>query len=286
MSLINQKVTHDVYGQGIITNLNDSYIEISFSSQPTGVKKFIFPDALGIHLKPVEQKTTDLISKIKQQGRKREQAEKELRHKKLQLRLKQEQRARQAIARRVHPASQSVFWCTPEEESRIFINWEISTGTIQSGSRKGQPRNLARLDQNSACLLTAREPDEPEAARRILGLFMINQLSNLKGNRDGYIRAHSRYRLQLPEQVTEKILFWNYYINEKSPDKISWNTGRQRYFDNILIAQILRDILALTDEPLGQKRTRDFFEHFCKMNNFTTDEIAKPNGALMQVKTE
>lgn len=282
MSLINQKVTHDVYGKGIITNLNDSYVEISFSPQPSGVKKFVFPDAFGIYLKPVEQETTDLVSKIKQQRRKREQAEKELRRNKIQLRLKQEKRAKQAMARKVHPVSQSVFCCSPEEQNSIFINWEVSAGTIQSGKRKGQPRNLARLGQNSACLLTAKEPGEAEAARRILGLFMVNPLSNLEENKDGYIRAHSRYRLQLPRQVSDQMLFWNYYINDKSPDEITWNSGRQRYFDNILMAQILRDILALTDEPLGQRRTQDFLEYFCKTNNLEIDKIPQPNGALIK----
>lgn len=282
MSLINREVRHEVYGKGIITNLNDSYVEISFSPKPSEVKKFVFPDAFGIYLKPVEQQTTDLIRKIKQQQWKREQAEKELRNKKLQLRLKQKKRARKAMARRVHPSSQSVFWCKPEEINSIFINWEISAGTIKSGKRKGQPRNLARLNQNSACLLTAREPDEPEAARRILGVFMVNQSFDLKENKNGYIRAHSRYRLQLPEQVSQKMLFWNYYINEKSPNEIIWGSGRQRYFDNILMAQILQDIIFYIKEPQGQRRAQHFLEYFCKMNNLIIDEIPKPSGALMQ----
>lgn len=283
MSLINKEVTHKVFGKGRITKCDDSFIEINFPSEPSGTKKFVFPDAFGPFLTPIGQGTADLVDKVKQEKRKKEREARDQRFKKMQLRLKREKGARKAKARRAHPRSQSVFWCKPEEIKDIFTNWRIFTGVIKSGQRKGQPRRLARLKQNSACLITVREAGEPEAARRIMGVFMVNQFFDPAECKDGYIRAHSRYRLRLPEGISKKMLFWNYYADSRNPDRISWGSGRQRYFDNVWMAKILEDIILLVEEPQEQRRVQDFLEYFCKVNNLTKEEIPEPSGALVRV---
>ncbi len=38
-------------------------------------------------------------------------------------------------------------------------------------------------------------------------------------------------------------------MNKNFPTRITWNSGRQRYFDNIWMAQILRDIVSLKKKP-------------------------------------
>ncbi len=283
MSLINREVTHEVFGKGIIIEYDDSFIEIDFPSELSGTKKFVFPDAFGPFLTPVGQETADLVDKIKQEKRRKEREARDRRLKKLQKRLKREKRARKAKARRAHPRSQSVFWCKPEELKDIFTNWRLFTGVIKSGQRKGQPRRLARLKQNSACLITVREPGEQEAERRIVGVFMVNQFFDAAKCKDGYIRAHSRYRLRLSEEVSKKMLFWNYYVDSRNPDRISWGSGRQRYFDNEWMAKILEDIILLVEDSQEQGRVQDFLEYFCKVNNLTKEEIPESSGALVRV---
>lgn len=283
MGLINHEVRHNVYGKGIITKYNDSFVEISFSPKTSGIKKFIFPDAFGIYLEPVDQKTSDLIGEIKQGKRKKEAEKNELKRKKLQLRLEKEKRALETMASKVHPASQSVFWCEPEELNSIFINWEVFAGTIQSGQRQGEARHLARMKQNSTCLITTKNPGEPEATRRIIGIFMMNPYADPNELKNGTIKAHSRYRVHLEDQISEKMPFWNYYVDEKAPEKIRWKAGRHRYFDNIIMAKILRDVVNFTNDPLMKRRAQHFYDHFCKMNNLEKDEIPAPNGPLMQI---
>lgn len=52
--------------------------------------------------------------------------------------------------RKVHPEQQAVFWCDAHEEDRIFTEWRVFIGKIKSGQKKGEPRRLARINQNSA----------------------------------------------------------------------------------------------------------------------------------------
>lgn len=77
------------------------------------------------------------------------------------------------------------------------------------------------------------------------------------------------------------MLFWNYFINKRYPHRIVWNSGRQRYFDNEWMAQILQDILSLKEDPKEQEYVKLFLEYFCHINNINKAELAEPNGALM-----
>ena len=99
---------------------------------------------------------------------------------------------------------------------------------------------------------------------------------------DGIIPAHTTYRLKLSEKEAKQMLFWNYYINEKYPNNMTWRTGKFRYFDNIWMAQILRDLVSLKSNTKEKEFAQQFFEYFCKMNQINYGEIPQPNGALMQ----
>lgn len=283
MDLVDKKVMHRDFGKGNVISCDDSYIKISFES---GIKRFIFPDAFGKYITLTDQGLADFISKKIQK--------KEDEHRKKILRLKNEKakelqrlyalgQKKRVKNRKVHPELQSVFWCKAEEEGKIFTEWKISTGKIKSGAGKGQPRRLARMNQNSACLLTKRKPDMLEEDRRIIGVFMVDGSFNGEFCQDGYIPAHREHRLRLSEQESEKMLFWNYYVNRRFPDTVTWNSGRQRYFDNVCMAQILRDIVSLKEGSREQEAAQLFFKYFCEINLIDEDELPKANGALMHI---
>ena len=99
---------------------------------------------------------------------------------------------------------------------------------------------------------------------------------------DGLIPAHSKYRLRLSEEESRRLLFWNYYVNERYPNNMTWNSGRHRYFDNVWMAQILRDLAALKSESEDLELLTDFFEHFCIMNRLEEAELPLANGALVR----
>ncbi|WP_419954567.1 malate synthase [Neobacillus niacini] len=284
MNLINEKVTHERFGMGSIVKHNDSSIEINFASEN---KKFVFPDVFGKHLKLHNKIVANSLEKIiekKEMERKEEEwkkeAEKELQQKKQELRLEHEKLMKN---HKLHPESQMVFWCDTEEQNRSFSEWKVFSGVIKSGNNQGKPNKPIRLHQNSAVLLTAIDSDKPEKDRRILGVYMVNEDFIGKLCEDGFIPAHSEYRLQLTEQESDQVLFWKYYVNEKFPHKMTWNTGKYRYFENLWMAQILHDIVSLKSEPKEREQAQQFFEHFCKMNQITEQELPKPNGALLRI---
>mgnify|MGYP006892261530 CR=1 FL=1 len=283
MNLINKEVTHEKFGKGSIVEHDDSIVEIRFTSER---KKFVFPDAFGKYIKLHDRSAVPALKKLIQQ-KELEQAKKE--RKKL-LELKKRRREEQLRIEheklmknhKLHPKSQMVYWCDAEEQNKIFTEWRVFTGTVRSGTNKGSPKKLTRLYPNSVCLLTARESNNREKDRRIIGAFMVQENFVGKLREDGYVPAHSKYRIQLTDEEAENMPFWKYYMNEKSPNKTTWNSGKYRYFDNELMAQILFDIVSMKRDTEENELAQDFFDHFCKMNKINEDELTEPNGALMQ----
>ena len=283
MDLVNKEVIHETFGKGNVVNYNDSYIKINFES---GDKRFVFPDIFIEHIAFIDQRAANLVEK-RMEKKREERKEKALILKKekdleaeRQYILDQKSRMKNS---KVLPKIQSVFWCEAEEEDEIFTEWSIFTGEIKTGKRKGQPRQLARMDKNSACLLTKREDNMPEKDRQILGVFMTNEFFNGRLCEDGYITAHPEYRLQLSKEESEKMLFWNYYVDTKDCKSTIWNSGRQRYFDNIYMAQVLWDIISLKEDTEEQRYAQSFFEYFCRINLINKDELPNPNGALINI---
>ncbi len=278
MDLVDKQVAHEVFGEGKVVKCDDSYVKVSFLS---GHREFVFPDAFGKYLTLVDPKARSFVGRLVQRKTKEL---KERQEKLEELRNLREARRRRRVelerrkGRKIHPQSQSVFWCEKEEHDSIFEEWSVSTGVIGSGPRAGEPRRLSRVGLNTACLLTARDRDEPEKKRRILGAFMIGgAMSN-----DGRICAHPEYRLRLSNQESQKMLFWNYYVNTRYPHKMTWNTGRHRYFDNIWMAQILQGIVSMKEGPQEQELAQRFLRYFCSMNDIEEDEIPKPEGPLVK----
>lgn len=50
MTLINEKIDHIVFGEGMVIGQNDGRLTIQFSEQ-YGIKQFMYPDAFEKHLK-------------------------------------------------------------------------------------------------------------------------------------------------------------------------------------------------------------------------------------------
>ncbi|KGR76624.1 hypothetical protein [Ureibacillus sinduriensis] len=284
MNLINKKVTHELFGIGSIVKHNHSSIEIKFASEN---KMFVFPDVFVKHLRIHDKSDGISLEKIIQKKEiERKEAEwnkeedRKLQRKNQELRLKHEKLMKN---HKLHSESQMVFWCDTEEHIKTFSEWRVFSGEIKSGNNKGKPNKAIRLHQNSAVLLTSIDSRMREKDRRILGVYMVNEDFIGKLCEDGYVPAHTKYKLQLTEQESDQLLFWEYYANEKSPDKMTWNTGKYRYFSNIWMAQILLDIIALKSDPKEREMAQQFFKYFCKMNQITANELTKPNGTLMRI---
>lgn len=283
MNIVNKVVKHENFGEGSIVKCNHSVIEVEFE---TGNKKFIFPDAFASHLTILDQNMASDIKRLIEDS--------EIERKKIELEMEtkrlietQERERRLEVEKfmksnKIHPSAQAVFWCQEEDIEETFADWRVYAGVIKSGAKKGEPNRPIRMHQNSACLLTKRSTEESEDQRKIIGMYMVHETFSGNQCEDGYIPAHSIYKIRLTEEESEKMLFWNYYINKRYPQNTTWNTGIYRYFENICMAQILSDIVYLKAEDQEKEMAQNFYKHFCKMNNIAENQIPQASGVLKQ----
>lgn len=280
MDLANKQVKHQTFGVGNVAECSDVYIKVDF---PSGNKEFIFPDAFEKYLTLTNEKAAKMVrTKLQKRAAEKTKYRKIIlsqRAEKLRA-IKYEKLPGRGGFGKIHPCSQSVFWCKSQEIDSIFERWDIYTGTIKSGHNKNQSRKLARVDRNTACLLTTRKHDEPEKDRRIIGMFMVENDFDPSLCKDGYIPAHMKHRIRLTLEESQKMLFWNYYQNKKYPVSMTWRSGRHRYFDNMLMAQILQDTVTLKQGSEEDDSARKFLDYFCEMNKINKNEIPTPAGAL------
>jgi hypothetical protein len=281
MDLINKQVLHKNFGKGNIVDCNAAYVVVQFKS---GIKEFVYPDAFEKYLTLVDKKAANSVDKILEKL----EIEREIEEQKIeeQKAIELEEHQRQLRIEKlkkykIHSSSQVAFNCKEEELDTVFAGWRIFTGTIKSGVNKGKINKLIRVQQNSACLITSKEIGAHEKDRYIAGFFMVDEGFAGRLCEDGYIPAHKDYRIKLTEDISKKMPFWKYYVNERYPDNMTWS-GRYRYFDNAVMAQILKDIVLLNSEQ--QDRSQEFFDYFCLINQIEEQDIAEPSGPLMRLK--
>jgi len=283
MNLIDKEVMHRQFGKGIVVGLTDSCIEVRFES---GNKRFVFPDAFGTYLILLDKKAAASVKRLKAK-REEELKKEELLHEQEKLERQEEilrylHREKLLKNLKIHPSSQAAFWCDEEEQGRVFADWQVTTGFIKSGTKKGQIATINRLNKNSACVFTFRAPGIPEKERRIIGLYMVTEDFIGKLCQDGIIPAHPEYRIRLTPEESGKMLFWNYYRNDKYPNKIVWNAGKYRYLDNIWVAQMLKDIVSLKTDAEEKKLAKRFLEYYCDLNRIEIKELPNPEGELLR----
>lgn len=277
MNLVNEEITHKVFGEGNIVDQEDTIITIEFEKE---IKKFVYPDAFKNFITLNDRSAAKDLEEVFLKKDKEEEilAMKQKEEKENYLR---EQQLRDKMKNfKIHESSQIAFWLDEGEKQTIFDDWHISTGTIQSGKNKGLPNRVARLRPNSSCLLTARDEDQSEIERRILGLYMVNETFTGDVGAEGVVPSHMDFRIELTDQEAEQMLFWNYYSNKNNPQQTSWNSGKFRYFDNLWTAQILKDIIAIKTDEKQKNEIEKFLEYFCSLNILDIERIPEADGAL------
>lgn len=283
MNLINKEITHKVFGEGNVVDQDASFITVDFKDE---VKKFVYPDAFRSFLTLNNEEAAEELDKIIE--------EEEIKAAKIE-KQREKERAREMLERqrqdmlknnKIHESSQVVLWLDEEEKATVFDDWLVSIGTVQSGKNKGRPNRAPRLRPNSASLLTVREADQDETERRIIGIYMVDEFFLGDECEDGMIQPHDAHRITLTEEESEKMLFWNYYINKNYPERTSWNSGKYRYYDNIWTAQILKDILAMRTDEAEKEAIKEFLTYFCEMNVIDIENIPEPAGALKHAAVE
>ena len=165
-------------------------------------------------------------------------------------------------------------------ESRMLEDWKAFTGYAQSGANKGKPIAMNKLDKNALCILTTCYPQTVEDMRCIFAAYLIDDSYSDEDRKSGHISTNSTYRFSFSHKETQKLLFWNYYANNTKPDLAKWCMGEYRYFDNIIAAQILKDIAEVKKGSNDEKLAEEFFEYFCDIKGIEKNLIPELSGAL------
>lgn len=285
MDLLNKKVTHKAFGAGQIIDCTVNSIEVVFEE---GTKKFVYPNAFQQHLVIEDALQSEMAEIVEHQVaiEKEQEAQKEqeaAKQKKMHaLKVEHEKLMKNY---KMHPAAQMVFDCDAVEQDEVFEEWKVFAGEIKSGKNKGMPSKPTRLHANSAILLTALAPGAKEEERRIIGMYMVKERFIGKTCTDGFIPAHSVYRIELSEEEADQMLFWNYYKDEKNESKIAWKSGKHRYFNNEWMARILKDVVGIQEDAVEQAAAMKFLMHFCRMNQLVMDDLQEAEGALTNKAT-
>lgn len=253
MQLIGEAIRHPVYGKGIVTDWNQAMVTVCFSGLE---KKFLYPDAFSqyLTLKNTE-KQQHILQDLDEQARKTEQRRRD----------RDRADAHRSFLRtmKISSTGQAAFHLSTEELQTVFDRWQVSTGTYLSGCAKGEPRVPEKMNPNSACILTARPQGQPEAQRKIVGLFLVPDTFLGKECLDGQIAAHPVYRLRLAP--TEQPLFWPYVTDD--PKKQRWGNTAFKYLPNPLVERLLSDLMGQAgNDPDRAGLLKRFHDDFCRLN--------------------
>jgi hypothetical protein len=252
MQLVGQTICHSTFGNGVVTGCGGDILTICF---PAGEKKFIYPDAFAGHLtlenSAMQRKIQGVLTAREEAKTARRQA----------AQAKQERR-RRLCTLRITPHAQAVFDVRPEQRDALFSAWSVSTGTYVSGCSRGQPRIPDRLKPNSLCLLTGRADGAPEGERRILGAFMVEEDFFGSDCRDGIVKAHPVYRLELPRESC--LRFWPYITREPSEQR--WGRTALKYCANSTVERVLFDMKTMFLGTEKEEAAERFYQYYCLLN--------------------
>jgi len=166
--------------------------------------------------------------------------------------------------------------------SQTLSDWNIYAGLYQSGQRAGKPVKFKNIKSNGLGMLSTKLPKTKEKERFIFAVFLISEF--FEGNQvdPGRLTADSKYRLELSLEEAKELKFWDYYYNNKSPEKVRFGSGLHRYFSNDQAAQVLDKICQLKKGKDDYKLAVELLEEFCKINKMDPKNILRADGALLR----
>lgn len=167
-------------------------------------------------------------------------------------------------------------------ESQMLKNWTAFAGFILTEENKQKPMKLNKVQINSLAILTTRKINDKEADRFVFAVFLVDEAYEGDNRDEGYVTTSSKYKLSLTEEESRNILFWNYYCNEKAPEKPMWRQGLHRYISDIQAASILRDIFEVKRGTKDEELAQEFFAHFCIINGIDAEDMPIREGALQR----
>lgn len=280
MNLINIKVDHKVFGEGVIIENENSYVTVKFDKDE---KKFMYPSSFDGYLTVQNIKASESIKEEIRVIKKLEKDEK-VRLAEVERKIKVEKlnsSKKKKAKSKVYPRANIAFKCTFSDEG--YSDEKELTSIVQTFNRNGEPMKLNKVQNNSLCIVTTREPNTVERERYIFGVFLVDDAYSLDNKDEGYVTTNSKYSIKLSLKESHEMLFWNYHTNKNKPELALWSSGLHRYFEDEQAIQILQDIVALKKGTDEEELSKEFLLHFAKINNINISTVAEKNGVLKNI---
>jgi len=150
-------------------------------------------------------------------------------------------------------------------ESRLLLDWTASAGRHQSDKNNDKPIKMANARINRLCVLTTKQPDEIEIERKIFAAFIISEVEIGNDTKEGSVRAHPQYRIQLTPEEAENVHFWDYHKNKSKPEMPFWGSGLIRYITDVQSIHILEAMLKAAVDADKKALILEMLENYCKV---------------------
>lgn len=257
MQLVGRAISHMKFGEGIVKDLSNHYITILFSE---GEKKFLYPKAFENHLRINDEQLQSEINQSLQLLQ--EEEVKKINQRSELINLNKCRSTKNTQKNKIYPDSQAVFGLVQNTREEVFQEWTVYAGAYQSGSSKGKHKLPVRLRYHSACLLTECREGETELNRRIIGIFMPREGFEGSTCKDGMIRSHKKYRIELKEK--EQMPYRKYIPVDQRNEK--WGKVELKYLSNVMMQKIIRDMIKMVEDKERKNVVEEIYEYFCLVN--------------------
>jgi len=168
-------------------------------------------------------------------------------------------------------------------ESKMLNEWRAFAAANSNGENKEKSKKLRNVNPGSLVLLTTILPKEKEKNRLIFAVYLLQENYEIKYEKEGFLGASEKFRIELSVEESKKIKFWDYYFNVNNPEKIANSNGLYRYFNDIQAAQVLKAISEVKKGTQDEALSIELLEQYCKIKDIDVEAIPALNGAL-QVK--
>ena len=154
-------------------------------------------------------------------------------------------------------------------ESALLKDWKAGIGVDE---KTGRPRNIGKNwnVMNGLAVMTSVFERGQEDSRFIFAVFIIKKPFYGDSRDEGYVSAgeeNERSVIELSKQEAMQMPFWKYYNN--SDDSVVWNSKLYRFIPNEDAVRILKDIIAIKEDPDEKQNAEKVLIEFCKLNGIT-----------------
>lgn len=166
-------------------------------------------------------------------------------------------------------------------ESIMLTDWIVYAGVHNSGKYAGQPKKFREVSKNGITFLTTKFPGTKEQDRVIFGAYIIEEYFEGNNEEEGYIAANLDYCIQLSPEEAKKCKFWEFYYNNKNPERIQFGSALHKYFSNNQTMQILEKICEVKKGTNDEKQAKLIYDKYSDLNSIEVKNITKPMGPLV-----